>query len=728
MRRFFSHPVGLALALVMAVSTSPARAQTREAPVFRIPAIDGTTLDLREQRGTVVLLNFWATWCVPCLTELEAFRTLHARYAARGFTVLAVSVDQPQTAARVRSFAQARAFPFPVLLDPDEAVYRLYGGAVMPTSVLIDAEGRIAHRKEGYQPGDEADWEHRIDALLASPEVVPDTVAPMTGHPPSSPSSNTATRVDKPFVVSGVTLSGSNFLRANYGKESRDLPASNGWLEDWFDFRIAGDRLGYQARFRTYQFLRDLPDSRENLVRDPNHRVVKQTVTYKDDHADIRAGNFYGTLNRGLVLRLFEDRQARIDKDAKGIWASLQSGSAAAAGRSGQGIGRVRGSVFGGNTYARFDDLYAMDADEDNLRNTWLQGVEGEWEPAFLPGGGLTVGAQALEAFRDNWHVQLAGGNAAWERGPTTLYLGYVGLRGQDAFNYPNDFTGRALYAAAAQNLGRLELGAEYKYYHNYDLGFAEPPSLVPYHTFRLTARDMPFPNNQREEGGVLRGAWQFRDGARYALNVSRIVSHPERNPAFLIHHIEMPYLDLDQSLHLQGSEGGTLLLGLNWNDQRRFESGSFEDTRAVTIGAIGTKPLAGNWNIGWEAEAQRREVELRPVLPPDPLGGVGPLAASATPWMAVLSGTAGRGGLWTFTLDYEVTAAVRERDPGSVHDRIPGVSNGWVSAQLTLLMLERHTIALWGGQRKERVICSGGSCRIEPAFEGGELTWLAHF
>jgi peroxiredoxin len=710
-----SRAAGLGL-LLAASGMAPAFGQTREAPAFRIADIDGAPFSLEQQRGTVVLLNFWATWCVPCLTELKAFSVLHERLAARGFSVVAVSVDQPQTAARVRSFARSRAFPFPVLLDPDEAVYRLYGGAVMPTSVLIDRAGRMVYRKEGFQPGDEADLERRIEALLDAdgPAVAaPDSASRSSAaSAPSAPSSSSAPALDR------VALSGSNFLRANYGRENRDQPASNGWLEDWFDFRIAGDRLAYEARFRAYQFLRDLPGTRENLVRDPSHRVVKQTVSYKGDHADIRAGNFYGTLNRGLVLRLFEDRQARIDKDVKGAWASLRGGEA------GRGWGRGRASVFGGNTYSRFDDLYAMDAAEGTLRDTYLQGAEGEWEPRT----GLTLGAQALEAFRDDRHVKLAAGNAEWVRGSTGLYLGYAGLKGQDAFNYPDDFTGRALYASLSQNLGHLELGAEYKYYHNYDLGFAEPPSLVPYHTFRLTARDMLFPNNQREEGVQLRGAWRFGTGDQYALNVSRVVSHPERNPAYLVHHEELPYVDLDQTLRLEGSGGGTLLLGLNVNSQRKFEGGTFEDIRAITAAAAGSQPLRGPWNAQWEVETQSRVIDFRPATAPAPLGGVGAVTGTETPWLAVLSATLGRSSAWAFTLDYELTTSERERDPGSVHDRLPGVANGWASAQFMLTALEGHSIALWAGQRKERVICSGGSCRIEPAFEGGELTWISHF
>jgi len=696
-------------------------------------------VELASLRGQVVLLNFWATWCVPCLTELEAFRLLHAEYAARGFTVLAVSVDQPQTVARVRSFARARGFPFPVLLDPDEATYRAYGGAVMPTSVLIDRDGLIVHRKEGYQPGDEADWTARIAALLGPDPI--DAIAPGgaaavpphpitpdgsasaldAGDPPSPPATRpelSASSGNIHPLVSGITLSGSNFLRVNYGRETRDLPEANGWLEDWFDFRIASDRLAYQSRFRAYQFLRDLPDTRENLVRDPNHRVVKQTVSYRDEHADVRAGNFYGTLNRGLVLRMFEDRQARIDRDVNGVWASLRGG------RSDATWGRGRASVFGGSTYSRFDDLYLMDAEEDQLRDTYLQGVEGEWEPR----AGLTVGAQAVESFRDDRHVTLAAGNVEWVRGGTNTYLGYSALKGEDAFAYPDVFTGSALYASLSQSLGRFEWGAEYKYYHNYDVGFAEPPSLVPFHTFRLAARDMLFPNNQHEEGAQVHGAWDFEEGPRAGLNVSRVVSRPERNPAYLVHHVPLPFLDVAQTTSWEGSEGGSLITSATWNAHRGFKAGYFQDVEAVTLGALGTRLLQGPWSAQWEVEAQRRETDYRPLTAPDPLGGVGAVESSEQAWLGVVSATLGRAGAGSLTLDYEFTTAASERDAESLHDRIPGVSNGWASAQLSITMLDGHRLALWGGQRRERVICSGGSCRVEPAFEGAELTWISHF
>ncbi|HKP98577.1 MAG TPA: redoxin domain-containing protein [Fibrobacteria bacterium] len=684
-----------------------ARAGGRErAPAFRLEDTEGKPFDLGGSLGReVILLDFWATFCIPCLAELNAFKDLQARYGAQGFRVVAVSVDQPQTLARVRAFAKARGFPFPVIADPGQEAYRLYGVSALPTSVLIDARGRVAYRQEGFRPGEEGRLERLIRDLLAEK-----TADPENARPASSADSG---------ILSRVSLTGSNFLRADYGKEARALPDPNGWLEDWFDIRLSSGGLAYQSRYRAYQFLRDLPGEGETLIRDPSHRVVKQGFSYAGTHADIRAGNVYGNVARGMLFRFFEDRQARLDKDLEGVWAALESGESRA--------GRGRVSVFGGKTFSRFPDLHAVDAEEDLFRDLYLQGTEAAWEPS----PGAKAGAQYAEAFRDGWNARLAGGNVEWLRGPTAAYLGYLDVTGEDRFNYPRAYRGRALYASLSENLGRLEAGAEYKYYRNYDLGFTDPPSLVQFHAFRLMARDMLFPNNQAEEGVQLRGTWHFSDAAFYAANVSRLVSHPERNAALLVHHVALPYLDVDQQVGLPWPGPGSALFDLDWIHQRKFSEGAFEDIDAYTLGATGERP-AGPWTFGMEAELQYREVDFRPLVPGDPvsgrLGQAGPVSSTLPVRQGVLSATAGRSSLWSLTLDYEATDSDREADPDSFHYLLGGIANGWASAYFTLNLPEGHRITLWGGQRKERVVCSGGSCRLEPAFEGGELVWTSHF
>ena len=695
-------------------------AAKERAPGFRLQDIDGHPFDLAESLGKdVVLLDFWATFCIPCLTELNTFKDMQARYRDRGFRVVAVSVDQPQTLARVRAFAKARAFSFPILMDPGQEAYRLYGISALPTSLLIDRDGLIVHRQEGFQPGEENQLDARIQAMLGKDSVnksQPDSLPVVLKIDSATASRPSATS----SPLSGVSLSGSNFLRANYGREDRNLPDPNGWLEDWFDIRATNGRLAYQLRYRTYQFLQDLPGTGDELIRDPNHRIVKQNLSFTGEYANIQAGNVYGNVGRGMLFRFFEDRTARIDRDLNGFRAALEGGSENAWGR-----GHL--SVFGGKTFSRFPDLHSVDAEEDSFRDLYLQGAEGSWEPRPW----LKTGLQYAEGFREGWNVRMAGGNGEWVSGPTDLYLGYIGLTGEDKFNFPHTYAGRALYASLSENLGKLEGGAEYKYYHNYDLGFTDPPSLVQYHTFRLMARDMLFPNNQGEEGLQVRGAWHFQDQGFYATNVSRIVSRPERNPSLLIHHVELPYLDWDNQIRLPWPLGGSTLFDLDWNRQRKFSEGAFEDIQAYSLGLTGEKPV-GSWIMEGLGELQYRDVDIRTLLTGDPttgrLGAPGSVASTLSTWQGVLSATLGRSSLWSLTMDYETTTSGLEQDRDSPAFAIGDLRNGWSSAYLNFSLPEGNQISLWAGQRKERVVCAGGSCRIEPAFEGTELVWTSHF
>ncbi len=714
----------LAAALLVGVSAIPVRSAGSpenafaKAQSFRLGDLDGKAFDLAPSLGRdVILLDFWATFCQPCLAELNVFKDLQARYGAQGFRVIAVSVDQPQTLARVRAFAKARAFPFSMLADPGQDAYRLYGVSALPTSLLIDSRGVIAYRQEGFQPGEEAGMEKRIQALLAERNAAGDSsrIIPVTLGPAGT----------RAGILSGLALTGSNFLRANYGRETRGQPDANGWLEDWFDARLADGGLAYQLRYRAYQFLRDLPGEGENLIRDPNHRVVKQSFSYRGAYSDIRAGNVYGSVGRGMLFRFFEDRQARLDKDLNGAWAALENEGPATDGK-GIDLGRGRISVFGGKTFSKFPDLHSVDAEEDAFRDLYLQGSEAAWEPM----AGIKAGAQYAEAFRDGWNARLAGGNGEWLAGPTDAYLGYMAVTGEDKFNYPHAYQGRALYVSLSENLGSLEAGAEYKYYRNYDLGFTDPPSLVPFHTFRLMARDMLFPNNQAEDGLQLHGAWHFSESSFYGANVARLVSHPERNAALLIHHVELPFLDVDQQLRLPGPGPMATLIDLDWIRQRKFSEAEFQDIDAFTLGLNG-EGASGPWIMGTEAELQYRDLDFRGLVPGDPasgrLGKAGSVTSKLQAWQGVLSATLGRA-LWSLTLDYEATTSGLEADPESIHYKLGGISNGWTSAYLTLNLPDENRITLWAGQRKERVVCAGGSCRLEPAFEGAELIWISHF
>ncbi len=112
------------------------------APDFTLTALDGGHMQLSTLRGKPVILNFWATWCPPCRAEMPELEALWQRYKDDG--LLLIGVDQGENAATVERFARGVvATTFPLLLDTNQAVGRAYGVRALPTTVFIDAEGRI---------------------------------------------------------------------------------------------------------------------------------------------------------------------------------------------------------------------------------------------------------------------------------------------------------------------------------------------------------------------------------------------------------------------------------------------------------------------------------------------------------------------------------------------------------------------------------------------------------
>lgn len=160
---------------------------------FTLPGVPGRApVRLADTRGQVVLLSFWATWCPACRAELPTIQRLHARLKDRGFTVVAVSVDAGD-AAGVASFAAAQALAFPVALDPRMTVAARYGVRALPSTFLLDRQGRIRARAVGPREWDTPAARTVIEALLAPTGrgIEPDDDGPVA--PPRGPGSQDET-------------------------------------------------------------------------------------------------------------------------------------------------------------------------------------------------------------------------------------------------------------------------------------------------------------------------------------------------------------------------------------------------------------------------------------------------------------------------------------------------------------------------------------------------------
>jgi peroxiredoxin len=132
-----------------------------------LPDLRGGTWALAEQRGRVVLVSFFATWCVPCAAELREAERLWQKYRDRGLVVIAVSTDGPSSEGNVPAFVERHGLSFPVLLDRESRAFERYQPkGVMPFWVLFDRQGRKRRTHEGYSPGAEAEIERAVVQLL----------------------------------------------------------------------------------------------------------------------------------------------------------------------------------------------------------------------------------------------------------------------------------------------------------------------------------------------------------------------------------------------------------------------------------------------------------------------------------------------------------------------------------------------------------------------------------
>jgi peroxiredoxin len=147
-----------------ATAAMPAIAPSSIAPDFTLRTMGGPNLRLQEQRGRVVMVNFWATWCGPCRQEMPELNKLYEKYKSSGFVLLGVNVDDDTRNAV--ALAEKLGVKFPVLLDTDKAVSKSYDLSTMPSTVIIDRDGKVRYVHRGYLAGYEDTYDKQIRELL----------------------------------------------------------------------------------------------------------------------------------------------------------------------------------------------------------------------------------------------------------------------------------------------------------------------------------------------------------------------------------------------------------------------------------------------------------------------------------------------------------------------------------------------------------------------------------
>ena len=156
--------VALLAAFVAFAWSATATDGSPPAPEFKLANRAGGELALSGLKGQVVMINFWASWCGPCRQEFPALDQIYSKYKPMGFQIVAINVESEK--ADAERFLGKTPVNFPILFDPDNRVSGSYGVSAMPTTFLVDRQGRVRWQHRAYKPGDEAKYIDQIRAIL----------------------------------------------------------------------------------------------------------------------------------------------------------------------------------------------------------------------------------------------------------------------------------------------------------------------------------------------------------------------------------------------------------------------------------------------------------------------------------------------------------------------------------------------------------------------------------
>lgn len=154
------------ICLFILASCGQAASKGEAAPEFALPHVTQTDIaKLSDYKGQVVYLDFWASWCKPCVESFPKLESLHLKYKDQGFNIIAINLDQKVELAK--SFLNAHPVSYTVLYDKGANVAGQYGVSAMPSSFFIDKKGTVRLAHQGFSPGDEVKIEKAIQLLLA---------------------------------------------------------------------------------------------------------------------------------------------------------------------------------------------------------------------------------------------------------------------------------------------------------------------------------------------------------------------------------------------------------------------------------------------------------------------------------------------------------------------------------------------------------------------------------
>lgn len=156
--------IASALALSSASSLAKGKKVSGKAKDFTLSSNTGKNIRLSDLKGKVVMINFWASWCGPCRQEFPLLDDMYKRYQPAGFELLGVNIEPKKKDAD--KLLKQIPVTFPILYDTEQKVSELYDVSAMPTTILIDKNGKMRYLAKGYKPGYEKDYKEQVKALL----------------------------------------------------------------------------------------------------------------------------------------------------------------------------------------------------------------------------------------------------------------------------------------------------------------------------------------------------------------------------------------------------------------------------------------------------------------------------------------------------------------------------------------------------------------------------------
>ncbi|PLX91246.1 MAG: thioredoxin [Desulfuromonas sp.] len=140
--------VAVVIVSLLLCTSSFAIQENQKAPDFTLEDLQGQKVSLSDFKGKIVMVNFWATWCPPCIEEMPSMEKLSRRFSDEDFVLLAINVEE-NSRTIVENFLKKNPYTFPVLLDQDAKVQQLYGAYRFPETVIINRHGEIVTRVIG---------------------------------------------------------------------------------------------------------------------------------------------------------------------------------------------------------------------------------------------------------------------------------------------------------------------------------------------------------------------------------------------------------------------------------------------------------------------------------------------------------------------------------------------------------------------------------------------------